>query len=166
MLAARDHSGVTGQPISPDDYEIIARNVPITSVDLLVHHDGGLVVGRRQNEPAKGSWFVPGGTVLKGETLREAIHRVAQSELGVDVVIDERLGSYEHFYDAAETDGIDSKQYLATAFVVTPRNSALEPDDQHDQLRVVSPPFPKLHDYVQRYIRDLRAAGYRYGSGG
>jgi colanic acid biosynthesis protein WcaH len=150
-------------PIPPDEYRVIARNVPIVSVDLLVHHDGGLVLGERRNEPAKGKWFVPGGTVMKGETLVQAVHRVARQELGTDVLVDRRLGTYEHFYDAAETPGVESKQYLATAFVVTPRSEELEPDDQHGSLEVFTEPFDgEIHDYVRRYIQELRALGYEY----
>jgi colanic acid biosynthesis protein WcaH len=148
--------------ISTDDYRVIADNVPIVSVDLLVNHRGGLLLGKRTNEPAAGEWFVPGGTVLKGESLTEAVGRVSREELGVDVSIDERLGTYEHFYDAASTLGVDSKQYLATAFVVTPRSADIVADDQHEQLKVFNPPFPTFHDYVERYIRDFRAAGYRF----
>jgi colanic acid biosynthesis protein WcaH len=154
--------GDEDKPISPEEYRTIARNVPIVSVDLLVHHDGGLVLGKRQNEPAKDEWFVPGGTVLKGETLIDAVHRVAQEELGSDVVVDGRLGTYEHFYDAAATEGVESKQYLATAFILTPRKATLEPDEQHDSLQVFDAPFPELHNYVERYIHDLRVEGYRH----
>lgn len=154
--------GDEDKPIPPEEYRTIAQNVPIVSVDLLVHHNGGLVLGKRQNEPAKGEWFVPGGTVLKRETLVDAVHRVAQEELGSDVVVDERLGTFEHFYDTAATEGVDSKQYLATAFIITPKRKALESDDQHDSLQVFDAPFTQLHNYVERYIRDLRAAGYRY----
>jgi len=150
------------KPIPPEEYRTIAQNVPIVSIDLLVHHKGGIVLGKRQNEPAKDEWFVPGGTVLKGETLIDAVHRVAQEELGSDVVVDGCLGTYEHFYDAAAIEGVESKQYLATPFIVTPRMAPLEPDEQHDSLRVFDAPFPELHNYVERYIRDLRAEGYRY----
>ena len=149
--------------ISTDDYRVIADNVPIVSVDLLVCHRGGLLLGKRTNEPAAGEWFVPGGTVLKGESLTEAVGRVSREEISVDVVVDEQLGTYEHFYDAAATPGVDSKQYLATAFVVTPRSGDIVADDQHEQLKVFSPPFPTFHDYVERYVRDFRAAGYRFG---
>jgi colanic acid biosynthesis protein WcaH len=100
--------------------------------------------------------------VLKGETQTEAVHRVAEEELGIDVMIDDRLGSYEHFYDAAETLGVESKQYLATAFIVTPRQRTITPDEQHDEFQVFEAPFSDLHPYVERYIRDLRASGYRY----
>lgn len=150
------------KPIPPDDYRTIARHVPVVSVDLLVHHDGGLVLGKRRNEPAKGEWFVPGGTVLKGERRREAVHRVAQAELGTGVLVDERLGTYEHVYDAAAAEGVDSKEYLATAYVVTPVGDELVADDQHEALGVFDAPFPTLHGYVERYLRGLRARGYRY----
>jgi colanic acid biosynthesis protein WcaH len=65
---------------SPD-----VTSVPLVSVDLVVRHDGGAVLGRRQNEPAKGEWFVPGGRVHKDERLTDAVHRVARTELGSDV---------------------------------------------------------------------------------
>lgn len=53
-------------PIPADEYATVAKNVPIMSVDLLIHHDEGLVLGKRRNKPAKAEWFVPGGIVLKG----------------------------------------------------------------------------------------------------
>jgi len=36
------------------------------------------------------------GPRLKGETRREAVHRVAATELGTDVEIVESLGAFEH----------------------------------------------------------------------
>jgi colanic acid biosynthesis protein WcaH len=53
--------GDEDKPTPPEEYSTIAQNVPIVSVDLLVHHNGGLVLGKRQNEPVKGEWFVPDG---------------------------------------------------------------------------------------------------------
>lgn len=153
---------VDDQPIPPAEYAVIAEHVPVVSVDLLVHHDGGLVLGKRVNEPAKGEWFVPGGTVLKGEHRRQAVHRVAEQELRTDVTIDRELGVYDHFYDAAASPDVHSKQYLATAYVVTPKSGSLRPDAQHESLKVFTAPFPDLHDYVQRYIHDLHTLGYRY----
>lgn len=139
-------------PIPDESWEAIVRNVPIVSVDLVVRVDGGILLGKRQNEPAKGEWFVPGGTVFKNERLREAAHRVAREELGTDVEIEKRLGTYEHFYETADVDTTDGKHYVATAFVVRPEEGSVEPDDQHAELRVFSPPFPEFHPYVDRYL--------------
>lgn len=148
--------------IPTEEYETIVRHVPIVSVDLLVHHNGGLVLGKRRNAPAKNKWFVPGGTVLKGETRQQAVHRVAKEELSSDVTIDDKLGTYDHFYDTAEVDGSNSKQYLATAYVVTPIQSEISSDDQHTDLKVFDSPFPDFHNYIERYIHDLRKSGYQY----
>ena len=152
----------SNRPIPTDEYETIVKHVPIISVDLLVHHNGGLVLGKRKNAPARGKGFVPGGTVLKDETRRQAVHRVAEEELGSDVLIDNKLGTYDLFFHTAEVDGANSKQYLATAYVVTPIQSDISTDDQHTTLKVFNSPFPDLHNYIERYIRDLRKNGYRY----
>jgi colanic acid biosynthesis protein WcaH len=153
---------MTDHPISADEYSTIAANVPVVSVDLLVHHNGGLLLGKRTNKPAKGEYFVPGGTVLKGEGRREAVHRVATAELGCDVLIDDELGVYDHRYDSAASDGVDSKHYLATAYIVTPTAETFMEDDQHEEFRTFTAPFPSLHRYVARYVRDLRRNGYQY----
>lgn len=152
-------------PIPNDDWRRIVAHVPIVSVDLLVQVDSGILLGKRTNEPAKGRWFVPGGTVLKGESLTEAVDRVADEELGIEVEITERLGTYEEFYDAAEAPGVDDKHYLATTFVVTPvgENAAAPRDDQHAELRVAETVEEGLHPYVRRY---LRAAGLPEDSDG
>lgn len=144
-----------GRPIPRDEYATIAEHVPIVSVDLLVRNDGGIVLGKRTNEPAKGEWFVPGGSVLKGETREEAVHRVAREELGCDVVIDQCFGVYDHFYDAAASEGVESKQYLATAYVVTPTDDVFRSDDQHAELQTFHEPFDGVHKYVKRYLDDL-----------
>ena len=150
----------TEQPIPPSEYRTIAEQVPIVSVDLLLLCGDGLLVGRRENAPAKGDWFVPGGTVLKGETRREAVHRVAAEELGVGVTVDEQVGTYDLFFQSAESKGVETKQYVATAFVVTPRQTDFTLDDQHDELTTVASSTSDLHPYIQRYVRELRSRGY------
>jgi hypothetical protein len=62
----------------------VVRNAPLVSIDLIVRdHDGRILVGRRVNQPAKGTWFVPGGSIRKGETLARALARISDAELGV-----------------------------------------------------------------------------------
>lgn len=143
--------------IAAEEWECIVDNVPIVSVDLIVTYEDGVLLGLRENEPVKGEWFVPGGTVFKNERLTEAVQRVARTEIGCDVEINEKLGTFEQFYDTSDIDGIDSKHYLATAFVVEPvSDQAVEvADDQHSQLRVFDPPFEDHHPYVQRYLEQI-----------
>ncbi len=145
---------MTDRPLDETDWETVVRSVPIVSVDLVVRRDGGVILGRRRNEPAKGEWFVPGGRVHKGERLADAVQRVAREELGTGVTVERRLGAYEHLYDETELDAVDEKHYVPVGFVVTP-NGPVAPDDQHDELRLFEPPFERtLHPYVQAYLAD------------
>ena len=150
--------------IPDEDWQTIVATVPIVSVDLVVRREGGVLLGRRTNEPAKGYWFVPGGRVRKGETRREAVHRVASEELGVDVKIIESLGGFEHQYETSDVDGVDSKHYLANGYVVdivdgdgvagdgVGDKDEVTADDQHDEFRVFRSPPEPCHEYVRAYV--------------
>ena len=64
-------------------------------MDVVVKIDNGIILSKRDIPPAKGKWHIPGGTVLRGETLKEAAMRVAKEELGLNVSIDNLLGVIE-----------------------------------------------------------------------
>ncbi|QCC52200.1 NUDIX domain-containing protein [Halapricum salinum] len=141
--------------LSDETWETVVRSVPLVSVDLVVHYDGGVILGKRTNEPAKGEWFVPGGTVRKHESLEDAVQRVANEELGVGVTIERRLGVYEHVYDVADIEDAGGKHYVPIGFEVRAESDSLDPDDQHADLQVFEPPFEiDLHPYVRQYLED------------
>ena len=142
--------------IDEADWRTVVRSVPIVSVDLVVNHDGGVVLGRRTNDPGKGEWFVPGGRVRKGERLEGAVHRVAADELGVEVEIERQLGVAQHIWDTSEFPDIESKHHVPVAYVVSVDTDSFDPDDQHDALQVFEPPFDAidLHPFVERYLRE------------
>jgi colanic acid biosynthesis protein WcaH len=137
--------------IPDEEWETIVRNVPIVSVDLVVECPDGIVLGKRSNEPAKGEWFVPGGRVHKGETRREAVHRVAEEELGISAEIVESLGAFEHCYDTSDIDGVGTKHYLANGFVVETEERRIQRDDQHSEIRAFESAPDSLHPYIQTY---------------
>jgi len=138
--------------IPSHEWATIISNVPIVSVDLLVRYDGGLLMGKRTNEPAKGYWFVPGGRVKKGETRHEAVNRIAEQELGLSVEIVECLGAFEHMYDTSDVEGIETKHYLANGYVVDVVGGQIQTDDQHEALQVFHSPPEPLHPNVRAYL--------------
>lgn len=61
----------------------LVRALPLVSVDLVLVRDRReVLLGLRTNRPAQGSWFVPGGRILKDEKRADALTRVAARELG------------------------------------------------------------------------------------
>lgn len=138
--------------IPDDDWATIVANVHIVSVDLLIRHKGGLLLGKRTNEPAKGHWFIPGGRVRKGETRSEAVRRIGKEEVGLQVEIVESLGAFEHIYDESGVDGVDTKHYLANGYVVDAIGGQLRSDEQHEDLRVFQSAPESPHKYLRTYL--------------
>jgi ADP-ribose pyrophosphatase YjhB (NUDIX family) len=62
---------------------------------------------RRDTEPLRGEWSVPGGMLELGEKLRDGVRREALEETGVRVEPDEVLDVFDSIF----TDGLGKTQY-------------------------------------------------------
>jgi colanic acid biosynthesis protein WcaH len=144
-----------------DVFESIVRLTPLISIDLIVRSpDDSILLGLRRNEPARGTWFVPGGRVRKDERFNEAFARIARDELSVELAArDARfLGVFEHIYDEnfAERAGWGT-HYLVLGFEV--RLAELPEgilQDQHDEFRWFSldelQNSPHVHKFTKAYF--------------
>src|SRR5438445_9092197 len=83
-------------------FATVVAHAPLVAVDLIIEDaQGAVLLGLRNNPPAKGYWFVPGGRIRKDETLNTAFARITQAELGPHAPMTQGscIGVYEHFYD-------------------------------------------------------------------
>lgn len=145
---------------APQWLEVIQR-APLVSIDLIVQ-DGAdrILLGYRNNEPARGSWFVPGGVIRKSERLDEAFTRIAQTELGLP--LQRRgarfLGAYEHFYDTnfAGAPGIGTHYVVLAHAIRVPDLPRSPADAQHRELRAFSVEellaHPQVHENTKAYF--------------
>jgi colanic acid biosynthesis protein WcaH len=62
---------------------------------------GKVLVGYRKNEPAKDTWFVPGGRIYKNEPFPVALTRILKDELGIHSYSGDYsiTGVSDHIYD-------------------------------------------------------------------
>lgn len=103
----------------------VVKNAPLVSIDLIVKNsDGDILLGLRKNEPAKKTWFVPGGRIEKNKKISDAFSEICYHEIGLKKQISDAqfLGIYEHFYDKnfyeeSEKDGIGT-HYVALAYQI------------------------------------------------
>ena len=80
-------------------YKKIVDTMPILCVDLVIKNGRGeFLLVKRKNQPLKGEWFVPGGRMMKGETVTEAVIRKAKEELGVMVIETYPIGIFEFYF--------------------------------------------------------------------
>lgn len=60
---------------------------PIVGVAAVLFQGDSVLLARRDKEPGKGQWSIPGGAVELGETLEEALKREILEEVSLDIEI-------------------------------------------------------------------------------
>ena len=60
---------------------------PIVGVGGVIFKDTSVLLAKRNKEPGKGQWSLPGGAVELGETLTEALAREIAEEISIEIEI-------------------------------------------------------------------------------
>lgn len=122
-----------------ETFRTVVGSTPLVSIDLVVENGRReILLGQRVNRPAEGMWFVPGGRIMKGESLDSAFRRIVNEELGVDVERSEAawLGVYEHFYDDSVFGDEPGTHYVVLAYSLELEiQPAALPREQHSGYR-------------------------------
>jgi len=139
--------------IDPKLYETIRSLMPIPCVDLLVKDGKKILLAKRVNEPAKGLWWSPGGRILRGETLTDAVHRKAKQELGSDVWISKQVKTYDFIWRLVDGTTFHTP---TTYYVVELKGHRLKLDPQHSEFKWFSAPaeINELHPSLRTAIQD------------
>lgn len=61
---------------------------------VVVQHNGALLLGRRNIDPAKGQWSFFSGYMDRGEKVEEAAMREVKEETNLDVQLEQLIGIY------------------------------------------------------------------------
>lgn len=148
-----------------DTFKTVVASTPLVSIDLLVRNAAGeLLLGERLNRPAQGSWFAPGGRILKNESLDTAFERLTQEELGQAFQRGQSrlLGVYEHFYDDSVFGDAPDTHYVVIAYALDlgAAHRLQPPSVQHGRYRWW--PIEQMRDEprIHRNTRDYLQALY------
>jgi len=144
-----------------EQFKAVVRDTVLVSLDLLlINERGELLIGRRTHAPARGYAFVPGGRVMKGETLAIALQRIAKEETGLDLTLNQVVlhGIYDHIYDdSCFDDASISTQYVVIACRCAVSSDAqVFSDQQHESLHFMPVAEiiadPRVHPYTKMYF--------------
>jgi ADP-ribose pyrophosphatase YjhB (NUDIX family) len=96
------------------EFDSIYSRVPRLCVEVVIMApERGVLLAVRDIPPNVGAWHIPGGTVLFGEPLVEAVKRVARDEIDAEVEVGQLLGYIE--YPSHHENGLDSPVGIAFA---------------------------------------------------
>ncbi|MCW8923965.1 MAG: GDP-mannose mannosyl hydrolase [Gammaproteobacteria bacterium] len=118
----------------------IIKSTPLISIDLIIQNsEGKILLGKRLNRPAQGYWFVPGGRIIKNETLADAIKRISSNELGATILINDAqlIGAFDHIYtdNCFGDEGINT-HYVVLAYKTYAQNDVkMSHDNQHSEIK-------------------------------
>lgn len=142
-------------------FKRVVRDTALVSLDLLViNRRRDVLVGKRRNRPAKGYFFVPGGRIMKGESLADALIRISTTEIGAELKHQDATlhGIYDHMYP----DNAFGEAGLNTHYVVIAclfRVDSFIPrghDNQHQELQMLGIEtllqHPRVHPYTRNYF--------------
>lgn len=87
------------KPFTLEEFHGIYSKVPRLTVEVVVKNEKGVLLTLRKIKPYQGLWHIPGGTVYFKESLHDAIQRVANEELEIDVMIGDYLGYIEYMHE-------------------------------------------------------------------
>jgi colanic acid biosynthesis protein WcaH len=132
-------------------YDQILQHSPIPCVDVAIVANGAVLLVRRNDAPAQGEWWVPGGRVWKGERMRETALRKAREEVGLEC----HVGPIIHTAETIFPDGprgiavhsINSCFLLYPVGGLVPAQVHL--DAHHSSCTWVTTIPPDLHPYVR-----------------
>lgn len=102
-----------------DTFKTIVASTPLISIDLIVRDpQNNVLLGKRVNRPTQGCWFVPGGRVLKDESIEQAFILLLKIELSIDKVNAIFKGIFQHFYDDNFSEENFTTHYVVLAYEV------------------------------------------------
>lgn len=109
------------EPLPQAEFDWIFSKVPRLTVEVLIaSEERGVLLAKREVDPCRGMWNLPGGTVRFGEPLVNAVKRVAADELEAAVRPGRFLGYIE--YPSHYESGLDSP--VGLVFAATPLDEA------------------------------------------
>ncbi|WP_067585791.1 GDP-mannose mannosyl hydrolase [Endozoicomonas ascidiicola] len=139
-------------------FKTVVASTPLISIDLIVRNNQKQVLlGLRNNQPAQGYWFVPGGRVRKDERLENAFRRLVSAELGSESEINNArfLGPYQHFYTDNFSDEDFSTHYVVLGYELTLNINLNDlPSDQHQDYRWFTVDELLASDQVHQHTKD------------
>ena len=119
--------------IPEQDYKKIVEQIPIVCIDaVIMNQKGQYLLIRRKNEPLLGEYWVPGGRLLKNESLHDAVLRKVSQELGIESRIIMPLGVYEDFFDKSPLNPESGLHTISIVFLLMAVSDDVRLDDQSD----------------------------------
>jgi len=128
-------------------YQKITRVLPISSVEAVIIQNNKLLFLKRNNVPAKGYWWFPGGRIRKGETFEETLYREVYEETGLEVISLEFVNVYSRIFV--------ERHDISITYLCRCRKGEIVLNNEHSEYKYFKKLPKNIHPYLIEVINDL-----------
>ncbi len=144
--------------LDSSDFKFIVQKTNLTAIDVVIKFEDTYLLGKRNNSPAKGFLFVPGGRIFKNETLKDGFQRIIKSELGLNK---ENLnfvpiGVFDHLYPTENTfeeEGFGTHYIIIAVQIELDKKSDIQLDSQHCDYQFMTKDEILKNDQVHSFTK-------------
>ena len=129
-------------------YKEVVKWLPIVSVEALISIDDALLFLKRNNEPAKGKWWFPGGRIRKGESLEEALKREIKEETGLELSEHELINVYSRVFP--------QRHDITVAYLCKCKQGRIVLNSEHSEYRFFKKNPADLDEHLIEAINDSK----------
>ncbi len=141
--------------IPEKQYNEILKLIPILCVDLLIVYDNKCLLLKRDNEPAKGQFWFPGGRINKLETIKVASVRKAKEETNLDCEFVKIISTEETIFHKNK-DMLTDIHTINICCQLIPKNiKDLKIDNLHTDFKWINKQNNLFHDAVNNPLSKL-----------
>jgi len=129
---------------------VLKNKKPVLTVDIVIRKNNGYVFVKRNHEPFKGWWALPGGLVEFGETVEEAAIREAKEETGLNIKILGIVGIY------SDPKRDPRGHYVSVTYLAEAVSGSLKPSDETKEVKVFYRKPTKLAFDHEKIFKDAK----------
>ena len=129
-------------------YNQITKHMPIVSVEAIITRGNTTLLLKRNNSPAKGEWWFPGGRIRRGESLEQALRREIKEETGLEITSCKLINVYSRVFP--------ERHDIAIVYRCRCKRGNVKLDYEHSAYRFFKTPPDNLNPFMLETIKDAK----------
>lgn len=137
--------------LTDEEYQFVFSRAVRLCLDFIIVKNNKILLAKREIEPYKGFWSLPGGMVRHKESISEASQRIMKGELGL-AVLSKKLIGYIEFPDEINKDGVQIHS-VSMAFLAMLEDGEIKGSDQAHEIDFFESLPEKVHPIHGEFLK-------------